>query len=159
MAGAIVAAGALSLAATTTANAGAATGVVVSTSKTAKLGTFLVSGKSVYTLKANKNRCGTNCLKTWPPLVLPTGVIAATAGPGVNAAMLGTKPGPGGALQVTYGGKALYYFSGDKRSGQVTGNISDTWGKWSIVVTVKPAHAGSSSGSGNSSAGTGGASF
>ena len=70
-----------------------------------------------------------------------------------------------GALQVTYGGKPLYYFSGDSGAGQVHGNVTDLWGKWTAVVTVKPATSslgstsGSNSGSGGSTAGSGGASF
>jgi predicted lipoprotein with Yx(FWY)xxD motif len=112
--------------------------VVISTLKTAKFGTILVSGKTVYTLKPNSIKCTTTCLKYWAAVVLPKGVTKATAGSGVNAAMLGTVKGTGGKLQVTYGGKALYYFFMDKAPGQVKGNVTDTWGKWSDVVTVTP---------------------
>jgi len=135
--------------------AGAASSVVVSTTKNAKLGTILVSGKTLYTLKANATPCSNQCVKIWPPLVLPDGVTAATAGSGVNAAKLGTIRRSGGELQVTYAGKALYSFVGDKAAGQVHGDVTDTWGKWSVVVTSKPAHASS----GGSDAGTGGVSF
>ena len=38
----------------------------------------------------------------------------------------------GGTLQVTYSGKPLYWFSGDNAAGQVNGNVTDTWGKWSV---------------------------
>ena len=80
----------------------------------------------------------------------------------MNAAKLGTIAGQGGALQVTYGGKPLYWFSKDTRPGQVKGNVKDKWGSWSVVVTAKPAgsssNSGSSSGSGGS-AGSGGVSF
>jgi predicted lipoprotein with Yx(FWY)xxD motif len=145
--------------------AGAATGVVVSTSKNPKLGTILVSGKTVYTLKASKTPCSTACLKVWPALTLPQGVTKATAGKGVSASKLGTVMGSGGLLQVTYAGKPLYSFVGDKSAGQVHGNVTDTWGKWSAVVTAKAAKSSSGSssnsgsGSGGSNAGSGGASF
>jgi hypothetical protein len=33
---------------------------------------------------------------------------------------------------------ALYWFVGDKAPGQVNVNVTDTWGKWSDVATVKP---------------------
>ena len=70
--------------------------------------------------------------------LLPAGATKAVAGAGVNASMLGTKKVAGG-LQVTYGGKPLYWFSKDKSPGKVTGNkVKDQWGVWSIVVTVKP---------------------
>ena len=91
--------------------------------------------------------------------MLPKGVTKATAGTGVNASKLGTVK-RGGALQVTYAGKPLYRFVEDTSASQVNGNITDTWGKWSVVVT-KPASSSSSSGSGSggSTAGSGGVSF
>jgi predicted lipoprotein with Yx(FWY)xxD motif len=113
--------------------------LVISTMKTAKYGTVLIDGRTVYTLQPNGVKCATACLKIWSAVVLPKGVTKATAGPGVSAAKLGTVKGPKGALQVTYGGKALYFFFKDKSPGQVTGNVTDTWGKWSDIVTVKPA--------------------
>jgi predicted lipoprotein with Yx(FWY)xxD motif len=114
----------------------AAGSVKVATAKTAKLGTYLVSGKTLYTL--NKPTCTGKCLTYWPALLLPKGATKAVAGAGVNASMLGTKKVTGG-LQVTYGGKPLYWFSKDSGPGKVTGNnLKDQWGLWSIVVTVKP---------------------
>ena len=92
------------------------------------------------TPKPSKTSCGDeHCLKIWPALVLPAGVTAATAGSGVSAAKLGTTMRSGGVLQVTYGGKPLYYFVGDTSAGKVTGDITDKWGKWSAVVTKKRA--------------------
>ena len=76
-------------------------------------------------------------------MLLPQGVTTATAGTGVDASKLGTVAAADGALQVTYSGKPLYWFSKDKAPGQVHGNVTDKWGKWSTVVTAK-----SSSGSG-----------
>ncbi len=94
----------------------------------------------------------------WPEVVLPKGVKKPQAKGGVNAAKLGTIKRSGGVLQVTYAGKPLYYFAGDSAAGQANGNITDMWGKWSVVTTSGKA-ASSSSGSGGSSAGTGGVSF
>src|SRR5580693_4960857 len=163
IAGAAVALGGLSGLVLAEGAASAATNVVVSTTKNAKLGTILVSGKTVYTLKASKTPCSTACLKIWPALKLPQGVKKATAGKGVSAAKLGTVKMKNGALQVTYAGKPLYFFVGDSASGQVHGNVTDTWGKWSAVVTAKPTSStsgtSSNSGSGGSTAGSGGASF
>lgn len=161
IASAVVALGGLSGLILAESAAGAATGVTVSTTKNAKLGTILVSGKTVYTLKASKTPCTAQCMQVWPALTLPQGATAATAGKGVNASKLGTVMGNGGVLQVTYAGKPLYWFSGDKSAGQVHGNVTDTWGKWSAIVTAKTAKAsaGSGSSSGGSTAGSGGASF
>ena len=133
-----------------------ATASEISTAKNAKLGTILVSdtGSTVYTLKASKTACAAECLKARPPVLLPQGATTATAGTGVDASKLGTVAAADGTLQVTYSGKPLYWFSKDKAPGQVHGNVTDKWGKWSTVVTKK-----SSSGSGGSNAGTGGVSF
>jgi len=117
----------------------AAKGVVIATVKNSTLGTILVSGTTVYTLKPSRTACTAKCLKTWPEVVLPAGVTKATAGSGVSSSKLGVVTRSGGVRQVTYAGKALYWFSGDKAAGQVKGNVTDTWGTWSTVVTVKPA--------------------
>jgi predicted lipoprotein with Yx(FWY)xxD motif len=167
IAGAAVALGGLSGLVLAEGAASAAANVVVSTTKNAKLGTILVSGKTVYTLKASKTPCSTACLKIWPALKLPQGVTTATAGKGVSASKLGTAKMSNGALQVTYAGKKLYWFAGDSAAGQVHGNVTDMWGKWSAVVTAKPtttssgssSGSSSNSGSGGSTAGSGGASF
>jgi predicted lipoprotein with Yx(FWY)xxD motif len=134
------------------------TASVISTAKNAKLGTILVSGNTVYTLKASKTACSADCLKAWLPVLLPPSVTTAMADTGVDASKLGTVAAAGGALQVTYSGKALYWYAKDTAPGQVHGNVTNKWGKWSTVVTAK-----SSSGSGktndSSNAGTGGAGF
>src|ERR1700722_20734488 len=109
LAGAVVAVGGISLSMMAT-EAGAATSVTVSTTKNAKIGTILVSGNTLYTLKPSKTACGAACLKIWPALVLPAGANKATAGTGVSGSKLGTVKRSGGVLQVTYGGKPLYHF-------------------------------------------------
>lgn len=157
-AGAIVAVGGISLSVVASSEAGAASGVAVSTTKNAKMGTLLVSGKTLYTLKPSSTACTAACLKIWPALVLPAGVTKAKAGPGVSASKLGSVK-RNGAVQVTYGGKPLYFFTGDTAAGQVNGVVTDMWGKWSAVVTKKPGSSSSHSGSGSSSAGGGGAAF
>jgi predicted lipoprotein with Yx(FWY)xxD motif len=132
--------GGLSVSAFVVSTAGAATGtvnkVVVSTAKSAKFGKILVSGKTLYTLKPSKTACTVACMKVWAALVLPTGAAKATAGSGVSASKLGSVIRAGGVHQVTYSGKALYWFSGDSGPGQVNGNVTDEWGKWSAVGTA-----------------------
>lgn len=124
----------LTVAATGALTARAAKGVVISTDKTSKYGTILVSGTTLYTLKANSTPCGATCLKYWPPVLLPKGASKPTAGLGVSTSHLGTVTRSNGSVQVTYGGKALYHFFQDKTIGQVKGVVTDTWGKWSVVV-------------------------
>jgi predicted lipoprotein with Yx(FWY)xxD motif len=135
----------------------AAKSVVVSMAKSAKFGKILVSGKTLYTLKASTTPCTATCLKVWPALVLPKGQTKATAGTGVSASKLGTVTRSGGVRQVTYQGKALYWFSGDTGAGQVNGNVTDEWGKWSAVASKKGSTSGSSST--GTTAGSGGTAF
>ena len=130
--------GATSSMATSTAG-GSAKSLVVSTVENSQFGNILVSGKTLYTLEPSSSPCTSECMKIWPELVLPKGVTKATAGIGVSASNLGTVNRGGGVLQVTYAGKALYLFSGDAGAGQVNGNVTDAWGKWSVVVTANPA--------------------
>jgi predicted lipoprotein with Yx(FWY)xxD motif len=136
---------------------GPTTANVISTAKDSKLGTILVSGNTVYALKASKTPCTAKCLKVWPPVLLPQGIMGATAGAGVDASKLGTVAAANGALQITYAGKALYWFAKDKAPGQVKGNVTDKWGKWYTMVTAK-ATAGAKAPS-TTSAGTGGSGF
>lgn len=129
---------------------------VVSTSK----GKVLAAGNTVYTLKASSTPCTSACLVVWPAVTVPNGVKHAAAGSGVTKSKLGTVKVPGVGIQVTYGGKRLYRFSGDTGPGQVNGNVTDMWGKWTAVVVSKSGSSSSSgSGSGSSSAGSGGTSF
>jgi predicted lipoprotein with Yx(FWY)xxD motif len=130
------------------------TATVISTAKNAKLGTILVSGNTVYTVKV-KSACTAQCAKTWTPVELPSGVTSATAGTGVDSSKLGTTTTSDGALQVTYGGKPLYWSTKDKAPGQVHGAVSDKWGKWAAVVTA----AAKSGSTGDTSPGTGGNAF
>ena len=134
----------------------AAKAVVVSTTSTKKLGTFLVSGLTLYQL--NKSDCtSAMCLKVWPPLLLPKGVTKATAGPGVNAAKLATVKAKNGGLQVTYAAKPLFWFFKDKAPGQVNGNnVKDQWGTWTVVTTMKPKSSGATT---TTSPSSGGVSF
>ena len=137
-------------AAPTTAAAGSAAaaptkGVVISAAQSGRFGTILVGGTTLYTLKPSQTACTAECLRIWPPLLLPQGVGSATAGPGVNASKLGTMA-IGGRLQVTYSGQALYWFSGDKAPGQVNGNVTDIWGKWSVVAIGEATAASPASG-------------
>jgi predicted lipoprotein with Yx(FWY)xxD motif len=119
--------------------ASGSTSLVVATRSTSTYGTILVAGHAVYTLKPSATPCHAACLAYWPAVLLPKGTTKAVAGPGVSLAKLGTHRLADGRLQVTYGGRALYYFALDKAANQVKGNVTDTWGTWRVVVTKKPA--------------------
>jgi predicted lipoprotein with Yx(FWY)xxD motif len=122
------------------------------------------NGKPLYLLKPSAVVCGSSCLKVWPALTLPAGVKNATAGKGVKSSKLGTKAGPKGLRQVTYGGQKVYWFEFDNAKGKVKGNINDEWGKWTAVVVSKGSStsgsgSGSTGNSGGANSGSGGVSF
>jgi predicted lipoprotein with Yx(FWY)xxD motif len=110
-------------AATHTEGAAASTKVEVKVEKVGTYGRVLADqkGLALYyntTDKPSKHwACTGSCLSHWPALVLPKGQKAAVAGPGVSG--LGTVKSPAG-VQVTWHGKPLYSFAGDK-AGDVTG--------------------------------------
>jgi predicted lipoprotein with Yx(FWY)xxD motif len=108
-------------------------GGTVRTARIAKFGTVLVAanGRTLYRFTHDRkhvNTCSSNatCNKYWPPLLVKSGA-APTAGPGVNAKLLGTIP-HGAALQVTYAGYPLYMFASDKGRGDAYGEgVQKDW--------------------------------
>ena len=55
------------------------------------------------------------------------------AGSGVQRSKLGTIRRPDGRRQVTYAGKPLYYYVGDRRPGQVLcQNVREFGGLWLV---------------------------
>jgi predicted lipoprotein with Yx(FWY)xxD motif len=100
------------------------------------LGPILVDaqGKTLYLFEADKNgksACSGPCATTWPPL-LSNG--APQAAMGASASLIGTTARSDGGSQVTYAGHPLYYFVGDKASGDVTGEGINGFGaKWYVV--------------------------
>ncbi len=102
-----------------------------------RLGQVLVdgNGRTLYLFVADsgsQSACNSAaCVQYWPPL-LTTG--APQAGPGVNAALLGTTTRKDGTTEVTYAGHPLYYFISDKKAGDVTGQgIVGFGGPWYVV--------------------------
>lgn len=74
------------------------------------------------------------CTKIWPDTELHAGQTAAQAGSGIQASMLSTVKDASGGLYVTYGGWPLYTYSGDKSTGQATGEgVTDQWGTWYVL--------------------------
>ena len=112
--------------------ASAAPGVTINAASAPNFGTVLTgpNGLTLYTFAGD---CTGDCAKEWPPL---TGAGQPTAGPGVTG-QLGTKMRADGSTQVTYNGVPLYYWQGDKKAGDVTGNNIDGF----AVATVSGAGA------------------
>ena len=123
------------------------------------LGTILVSksnGRTLYLFEGDtksKLACNGSCLKDWPPL---EGAKATAVG-GAKAGMIGLRP-RGSAHQVTYNGHPLYYFSGDTKPGQATGEGLKLNGNLWYAVTpsggakIASTKTGSSSGGGGTPA-------
>jgi predicted lipoprotein with Yx(FWY)xxD motif len=118
-----------------TSNSSAATSVV--STKTSSLGTFLVdgNGRTLYLWDADhgsKSTCSGACAQAWPPAT-NTGTPKASGA--VKASLLGTTKRADGSLEVTYAGHPLYYYVGDTKAGQTTGEGSDGFGSPWWVVT------------------------
>ncbi len=116
--------GAFGRSATPSANA------VVNVATNSKLGQILVDGKGmtlyIFTKDvADKSNCTGGCLRAWPPF-LTTGNV--TAGAGINSAMLGTAAMANGTKVVTYNHMPLYYWAGDAKPGDITGQgVQNVW--------------------------------
>ena len=83
------------------------------------------NGMSVYTFAKDTAASGTSactagCLTTWPALTVPAGGTPS-AGAGVTGKLGTITRTDTGALQVTYNGLPLYFFSGDKAAGDLNG--------------------------------------
>jgi predicted lipoprotein with Yx(FWY)xxD motif len=120
--------------------AGAAS--VLVRARSGPLGTFLTdgSGKTLYMFAsdtATKSTCSGACLTYWPPLNAAGG---AKAGSGAKASELGTITGTNGAKQVSYGGHPLYYYAGDRKPGDTSGQDTNGFGAkwWVLAPSGKP---------------------
>jgi predicted lipoprotein with Yx(FWY)xxD motif len=104
-----------------------------------------------------KSSCMGACAKAWPPV---TTKGKPTAGPGVNAADLGTTTRSDGTQEVTYKGHPLYYFVFDKSKGDTNGQGSKNFGAlwWLVAPSGDPITTGGSSGGGRYGGGSSGSS-
>jgi predicted lipoprotein with Yx(FWY)xxD motif len=78
-----------------------------------------------------RSTCSGDCAKAWPPYVVRG---RPSAGPGVNAKLLGTTTRRDGSKQVTYAGRPLYYYVGDRKPKQILcQNVREFGGLWLVV--------------------------
>jgi len=101
----------------------AAGAVVVGSAQSAKFGPVLTgpNGMTLYTHAgdtATSSTCTGSCATAWPPL---TTTGQTTLGTGVTG-QLGTVTRDDGTTQVTYNGLPVYYWQGDTKAGDVTGD-------------------------------------
>jgi len=94
-------------------------------------------GYALYIYAPDQQRavtCTADCALTWPPLTVPSAHARPRIGAGVDAALVGVDPGPGGTHVVTYNGWPLYSYVGDGRPGEASGQgISLNGGLWYVM--------------------------
>jgi predicted lipoprotein with Yx(FWY)xxD motif len=75
--------------------------------------------------------CTGACAAAWPPYIVRT---APRAGAGLKGSLLRTTRRADGRLQVTYNGRPLYYYVGDRAPGQILcQNVSEFGGLWLVA--------------------------
>jgi predicted lipoprotein with Yx(FWY)xxD motif len=78
-----------------------------------------------------KSTCTGACAAAWPPFLVKRGPGAAK---GARSALLGTTRRADGSVQVTYRGRPLYYYVGDRKPGQILcQNVAEFGGLWLVV--------------------------
>jgi predicted lipoprotein with Yx(FWY)xxD motif len=114
----------------------AAGGPVVMTATVGTVGTLVVAssnGMTVYTfdkdvVNSGTSACTGGCIAKWPALTVPAG-STPTGASGITGKLGTITRTDDGTLQVTYNGKPLYFFSGDKAAGDSNGIYTG----WSAV--------------------------
>ena len=102
-----------------------------------QLGQFLVdaNGRTMYLFEADNGKsssCYDACAQAWPP-VLSSG--QPQAGNGVTASELSTVTRRDNGSQITYNGHPLYYYVGDAKRGDTTGQGLNQFGApWYVVA-------------------------
>ena len=106
--------------------------LALGTDSNATLGTYLIgyTGMTVYTFSKDAEgttTCYATCASTWPPYTVTPNDRIGNLKAGVNGTT-GTILRADGQTQMTYNRKPLYFFAGDKQSGDTTGQgIGGVW--------------------------------
>ena len=75
----------------------------------------------------NFSRCTGGCAASWPPLIVSGGTDEFPR-EGVDADLVGTIERSDGGEQVTYNGRPLYNFVGDRNKGDARGSgVANVW--------------------------------
>jgi predicted lipoprotein with Yx(FWY)xxD motif len=124
--------------ATFAAGAGASAGARATlTVRSSSYGSILFDGKgrALYAFTRDRrggaSRCYGACAKAWP-VYFSSGRLVA--GKGVKRSLIDTVRRRDGRRQITYNGRPLYYYVGDKSAGQVTcQNVAEYGGTWLVM--------------------------
>lgn len=85
-----------------------------------------------FTRDRRRSACYGACAKAWPPFFAPKDALRA--GAGLKRSLLGTVRRKNGRRQVTYAGRPLYYYVGDRRPGQILcQDVFEFGGRWLLV--------------------------
>ncbi|HEX7430683.1 MAG TPA: hypothetical protein VF293_00700 [Candidatus Limnocylindrales bacterium] len=116
--------------AASTAAAGAA-GLTLASTNDPTLGAYLtgLNGMTLYLYTKDTpdvTVCYSTCATSWPPLLVTPG--ATITGPSGATAAFATIARTDGTTQVTYNHWPLYYYAGDSKAGDITGqNVGKVW--------------------------------
>jgi predicted lipoprotein with Yx(FWY)xxD motif len=105
------------------------------TAGNSRYGTILFDGRGfvlyAFTKDAKgRSACSGACAAAWPPYL----ASRPAAGKGTKGALLGTTRRADGKLQVTYAGRPLYYYVGDRSPGQILcQNVAEYGGLWLVL--------------------------
>ena len=107
------------------------------TVRSTKYGRILFDGRgrALYAFTRDRqnghSQCYGACAKAWPVYFAKGRVVS---GEGVRQPLVGTTRRRDGRLQVTYNGRPLYYYVGDKSAGQVLcQNVDEFGGTWLVL--------------------------
>lgn len=101
-----------------------------------RFGRILFDGRGFVLYAFTKDRpgrsaCSGACAVRWPPFVVKAKPVALS---GVPARLLGTARRGDGRLQVTYAGRPLYLYVGDRSPGQILcQDVNEFGGLWLVV--------------------------
>lgn len=115
---------------------------LVVASAPASFGSRMVDGRGVtlyvFSLDTPRiSRCAGACTREWLPVRSSGGKAQSEAG--MRAANVGSMQRPDGSDQITFNGRPLYFYSGDKKSGDSAGHGRRAYGgQWSAVPPTKP---------------------
>lgn len=104
------------------------------------------NGRAMYIFLKDTNgvsSCEGQCISMWPAVVVPAGADLSKLDPKLDASLLSSIKRSDGTMQLVFNGWPLYYYSGDKASGDENGqDVGDVW----YLVTPKGTGAGIAAG-------------
>jgi predicted lipoprotein with Yx(FWY)xxD motif len=104
--------------------------------KSSRYGKILFDGRGRVLYAFTKDRrprssCYGACAKAWPVYYKKGALVT---GNGVRPKLVGTTKRHNGRRQITYAGRPLYYYVGDRKPGRITcQNVVEFGGRWLVV--------------------------